>query len=122
MAKAHHAETGPTDAEGFISRLACSLVGITQEITIEKGSLSFELYQKPTSLEVFQCNYGLNPRFMDQLGDTLRISGKDMHNEPRIIELPDHRFFMATLFLPQQTSRPGKPHPLIAGFIRVAAG
>ncbi len=33
-----------------------------------------------------------------------------------MVELPAHPFFVATLFLPQLRSAPGRPHPLLAGF------
>ena len=43
--------------------------------------------------------------------------------EIRIVELPEHPFFMATLFLPQARSTAASPHPLIAGYAAaVAAG
>ena len=31
-------------------------------------------------------------------------------------------FFVATLFQPQLSSRPGQPHPVVAGFLRASAG
>jgi CTP synthase (UTP-ammonia lyase) len=41
--------------------------------------------------------------------------------ETRAIESPTHRFFIATLFQPQLSSKPGKPHPIIVEFLRAAA-
>lgn len=41
-------------------------------------------------------------------------------NEIRAVELPNHRFFIATLFQPQLSSKPGTPHPLIVQFLRAA--
>ena len=38
-----------------------------------------------------------------------------------IIELPGHRFFIGTLFVPQAQSTPERPHPLINGFISAVA-
>jgi CTP synthase (UTP-ammonia lyase) len=32
------------------------------------------------------------------------------------VEIADHPFFLATLFLPQARSSSGHPHPLIAGY------
>jgi CTP synthase (UTP-ammonia lyase) len=40
----------------------------------------------------------------------------DDDGEVRIVELDDHPFFLATLFCFQTRSRPGEPHPLVAGF------
>jgi CTP synthase (UTP-ammonia lyase) len=50
----------------------------------------------------------------------LQISGVDQDGEPRVIELTGHRFFVATLFVPQTRSQVGRPHPLVAAFL--AAG
>ena len=36
------------------------------------------------------------------------------------IELPDHPWFFASQFHPEFLSRPMKPHPLFAGFIKAA--
>jgi CTP synthase (UTP-ammonia lyase) len=38
-----------------------------------------------------------------------------------VVELPDHKFFIATLFVPQMRSRPGLPHPLVTGWLQAAA-
>jgi CTP synthase (UTP-ammonia lyase) len=43
-------------------------------------------------------------------------SGADDAGEIRIVELPDHLFFVATLFQPQTRSTGAKPHPLLVGF------
>jgi hypothetical protein len=37
-------------------------------------------------------------------------------------EWPGHPFFIATLFVPQTQSRPGKPHPLTQGFVQAVLG
>jgi len=44
------------------------------------------------------------------------VSGVGGEGEIRIVELPSHPFFLATLFLPQTRSTAGRPHPLIAGY------
>jgi CTP synthase len=50
----------------------------------------------------------------------LRVSARGSGGEPRAVELPRHRFFIATLFQPQLTSRPEAPHPIWLGFVRAA--
>ena len=42
--------------------------------------------------------------------------------EARIVELPSHPFFTATLFCFQTRSRPEEPHPLVTGLVEAAAG
>jgi CTP synthase (UTP-ammonia lyase) len=43
------------------------------------------------------------------------------NGDVRAIESSKHRFFIATLFQPQLSSEPGKPHPIIVEFLRAAA-
>jgi len=72
-------------------------------------------------VERFQCNYGLNEKYRNDLSDgNLKISGFDDDDNARIIEIPNHRFFIATLFLPQFTSKSGMSHPLILSFVKAA--
>jgi CTP synthase (UTP-ammonia lyase) len=51
---------------------------------------------------------------------TLMISGVDQAGEPRVIELAGHSFFVATLYVPQMQSRPGRPHPLVSAWLNAA--
>ena len=39
-----------------------------------------------------------------------------------IVEIPQHRWFVAAQFHPEFKSRPNKPHPLFFGFVKAAAG
>ena len=41
--------------------------------------------------------------------------------EIRAIESPTHRFFVATLFQPQLSSKDKNPHPLVLAFVQAAA-
>ena len=50
----------------------------------------------------------------------LKITGVDVEGEARIVELSDHTFYVATLFLPQVSSKPDRPHPLIVAYLRAA--
>ena len=52
----------------------------------------------------------------------LNISGRDENGEVRAVELAGHRFFIATLFQPEQSAFTGVEHPLIRCFLRAAAG
>ena len=53
-------------------------------------------------------------KYRNDLSDgNLKITGFDEDNNARIIEIPNHRFFIATLFLPQFASKPGMSHPLL---------
>lgn len=73
-------------------------------------------------MEQFLCNYGVNPEFRDEiLRGKLVVSGVGPDEEIRMIELPGHRFYLATLFVPQMVSAPEKPHPLIVAYLEAAA-
>ena len=72
--------------------------------------------------ERYFCSYGIDPGFEKLLVDRgLPIVGRADDGTPRILELPDHPFFIATLFVPQSRSTPAAPHPLVTGFLRAAA-
>lgn len=71
--------------------------------------------------EQFACNYGLNPQFQDKVEKgRLKITGVDLYGEVRVVEILEHPFYVATLFLPQISSAPGSPHPLIVAYLRAA--
>jgi len=121
MPDAEHEETSPSAASLVISKLVCSLVGQEQAISILPGSLAAQAYQSGSAMEKFRCNYGLNPAYQEKiLSGALTVSGLDESGEVRIVELSGHPFFIATLFIPQLSSRPGAPHPLITAYLSAA--
>lgn len=82
------------------------------------GSLAARLYETDVTVEAFYCSYGLAEEYVPELErHGLRVTGVDDDGQARIVELPSHRFFVATLFLPQM--RPG--HPLVEGFLAAAS-
>jgi CTP synthase (UTP-ammonia lyase) len=104
-----------------ISRLSCSLVGTTQTLTILPGTLAHRLYGQTEINEDFACNYGLNPPYREQFHNSeLALVATDADGEVRMVELPTHPFFLATLFLPQLRSWPEQPHPLIRAYLEAA--
>jgi CTP synthase (UTP-ammonia lyase) len=116
---AEHEETAPEAPRLVISKLTCSLVGITQPLTILPGTLAHRAYGVGAATEQFACNYGLNPAYHEHIGQGgLQVAGRDAAGEVRIIELTAHRFFLATLFLPQLSSSPARPHPLIVAYLQ----
>lgn len=71
--------------------------------------------------EQYYCNYGVNEEYEKQFQAAgLRISARGVQGETRAVELPDRRFFIATLFQPQLSSRPEAPHPFWLAFLRAA--
>jgi len=118
---AEHEETAPSAPTLLVSKLACSLVGRTQTIKIIPGSLVHRAYGREEVTEQFACSYGLNPRFRGKVEKgQLKITGVDLDGEVRVVEVSDHPFYVATLFLPQISSDPESPHPLIVAYLRAA--
>jgi CTP synthase (UTP-ammonia lyase) len=90
-------------------------------IAIAPGSMASRLHGTLHVQESFNCSYELNPQFETALESRgLRIAGRGEGGEARIVELPRNRFYIATLFQPQLSSKPGAPHPIIAAFVRAA--
>ena len=119
---AQHAEYDPYASTLFISRLACSLAGREMELKFESGSRVAEIYGSTSAREEYYCNFGVNPRKVGfWAGSGLRISGSDREGEVRVIELPDHPFYVGTLFVPQTRSTERRPHPLVTAFIKAVA-
>jgi CTP synthase (UTP-ammonia lyase) len=121
MQDAEHEETAPSAPTLLISKLTCSLIGKTQTIEITLGSFAHQAYGQKEVTEQFHCHYGLNPQFRDTVDmGQLKITGVDVEGDARIVELANHPFYVATLFLPQISSRPERPHPLIVAYLKAA--
>jgi CTP synthase (UTP-ammonia lyase) len=118
---AQHAEYDPYASRLFVSELTCSLAGQTLPVRVVAGSLAGELYGAAEVEERYYCNFGLNPEYRGLLENGgLRVSGVDADGEARVLELPGHPYYLATLFVPQTSSTPERPHPLITGLLRAA--
>lgn len=118
---AQHAEYDPYASDLFISELSCSLAGQAMEVRLESNSRAARGYGRTQTLEQYYCNFGLNPEHQGRLHEGgLRIVGKDQDGEARVLELPNHRFYIATLFVPQLSSSAGFPHPLITAYLEAA--
>lgn len=118
---AQHAEYDPYASDLFITELSCSLAGLEMEVRLAADSRAARFYGRTEAVERYYCNFGLNPehqRLLDEGG--LRVVGVDQDGEARVLELPDSRFFIATLFVPQLHSTPESPHPLITAYLRAA--
>lgn len=119
---AEHVEYNPYASNLLISRLECSLAGQVLTIEINEDSRVFSIYKKQFIKEHYYCNFGLNPKYQEILDKGgLRVVGVDENNEARILELADHVFFVATLFVPQLNSSPANPHPLLLAFLEAMA-
>ena len=122
MKEADHEESSPGASVKLISKLTCSLVGQMNNVRIVPGSQAHQIYGRDETAENFACNYGLNESFSGLIaGKDMRISGYDSDGTVRMVELPGHPFFIATLFVPQTNSTAHKPHPLIVAYLQAAS-
>lgn len=105
----------------FISALNCSLIGETRNILLTKGTKVAQVYGLESSEERFNCNFGLNDQFKNQIiAHGFVAAGTDKTGDMRILELPQNKFYIATLFQPQLSSTQEKPHKLILAFLKSA--
>ena len=91
-------------------------MGQAQPVEIKPGTRAASLYRIARATEPYYCNYGLNPSYEARLENAgVVVSGRGPGGEVRIIELPEHPFFVATLFVPRRQVVEGGPHPIYAG-------
>lgn len=121
ISDAQHAAVDPGATNLFITALSCSLAGETRELYFMEGSRAFGYYGQASAVERYNCSFGLNPEYQKLLDeDGFKVAGTDETREARVLELPQHRFYVATLFVPQMSSTVTSPHKLITAFLASA--
>ena len=89
---------------------------------IQKGTKAYEIYGSEKISERHRHRYEVNNDYREALisgGMTLSGLSPDGHIV-EMCEIKDHPWFVATQAHPEFKSRPNKPHPLFAGFIKAA--
>lgn len=122
ISAAGHREIDPKTSEPVITNLACSLIEASETLRPVKGTRFHEIYGADEIRETYHCSYGLNPDYIPRLVQGgLRVGVLGPKGETRALELPAHRFFLATLFQPERSSLSGKRHPVITAFVAAAS-
>lgn len=122
LARVEHAEIMPDADELLIVPLECSLKGHEEAVMVVPGTLAAKILGPGRRTERYNCSYGLNPQYLETLTDAgLRFSGFDDSGHVRMIEIPGHPFFVATLFQPERQDDRSQPHPVIRAFAAAAA-
>lgn len=87
---------------------------------LKEGSLVQELYGKNEVIERHRHRYEVNPDFIEKLeSNGLLFSGRSPDRRlMEFLEIPDHKFFIATQAHPEFTSRFENPNPLFLGFVK----
>jgi CTP synthase (UTP-ammonia lyase) len=124
LAGAAHAETDPSAEVRVIAPLACSLVGQERTVTPVPGTLLESLCGAAPFPGFHWCGYGLDPAHTDALvAARLVVSARADDAGVEAVELPAHRFYLATLFQPQMgSSRRTSPHPVVTALVDAAGG
>lgn len=127
-----HGEDEPGAEAKLITGVACPapgraasgalLSGAPIRIHLREDSRARTIVGADRIEEEFNCNFELNPEFDEIFEETgLEFTGFGDRGESRIFEIPDHPFYVATLFQPQRKSRPGAPSPFALGFVEAVA-
>lgn len=126
LPSATHAEIDPHAPELLLVPLCCDLFGEESEVMIAEGTRTADVMGGGPATERYFCRYGLARSYEEILtSHGLVISGRDADGEARVVELPDHAFFIGTLFQPELSSDATWVHPLVLAFcdaVRSRAG
>jgi CTP synthase (UTP-ammonia lyase) len=122
LADAAHAELDPEAPDPVVAPLACSLIEQEREVTCVLGTRLAAICGTAPFTGFHYCSHGLADGFVERLEETgVVISAHAEDAGVEGLELPDHPFFVATLFQPQIGALSGAPlHPLIAAFVEEA--
>ena len=130
IADADSAENNSGSSHCLVTPLSCSLpnrreggpkASGEERLKILPGTRLHSICGSDDDSEQYYCNYGVNEEYEKQFQAAgLRVSARGIQGETRAVELPGHRFFIATLFQPQLSSRPEAPHRFWLAFLRAA--
>ncbi|MCU1359346.1 MAG: hypothetical protein JWN99_635 [Ilumatobacteraceae bacterium] len=114
-----HAENDPQTEAPLIKALDCSLVGEERTVHVVPVTRCANILGTEPRTERYFCSYGLDEAYLDDLtGAGLVIAGRDQQGDIRLAELPDHPFFVGSLFQPELSSSRAWVHPLIRAFLQ----
>ena len=93
-----------------------------ERITIEPKSKVFKkLYENFNTVELTSSRFSLYPQLVDQLESGLvDVEAVNHFNEPEVISLRKHEFFLSCAFCPQISSTRDLPHPIIYTFLKMS--
>lgn len=94
-----------------------------ERIDVQPKTAAMEkLYENCSSVELSATRYSMYPQLLEQLvGQFIDIEAVNQFDDPEIITLKEHSFFLATSFCPQISSTRDLPHPLVYTFLKLSA-
>ncbi len=112
-------EDGKVEQRNESSDLGGTMRVGAQLCHLEDGSKVAELYNSSTCMERHRHRYEVNNNYVEQLKAAgLSFTGLSQDKKlVEIIEIKEHRWFVAGQFHPEFTSTPRDGHPLFEGFV-----
>ena len=91
-----------------------------QVCKLKKSSNAYKMYKKSEIIERHRHRYEVNPNYVDALSSAgLEIVGKSKDGKlVEMIEIKDHKWFLACQFHPEFTSNPRDGHPIFNSYIK----
>lgn len=110
------------DQKGLVAKGGTMRLG-SQDVHLEKDTHLQEIYDRDDISERHRHRYEVNKRFIPQLKDAGMVVAATHPGRGLVeaIEIEEHPFFIACQFHPELESRPTKPHPIFAAFIKAAS-
>ena len=92
------------------------------ECQLNPGTHAYRLYGKEMIKERHRHRYEFNNFYRNEITDKgMVISGQSPDDKlVEMVEIPDHPWYIGVQFHPEFKSRPNRPHPLFASFIKAA--
>ena len=87
---------------------------------IKKGSNSYKMYKSLEIVERHRHRYEVNPKFKEaMIKEGLNVVGTSIDGKlVEMIEIPNHKWFLACQFHPEFTSNPRDGHPIFNSYIK----
>jgi len=87
---------------------------------LKKNSNSFKMYKKQDIIERHRHRYEVNPMYKDEMIKSgLNVVGTSIDGKlVEMIEIPNHKWFLACQFHPEFTSNPRDGHPIFNSYIK----
>lgn len=90
-----------------------------EKVTIVPHSSAFiRLLENHTTFELTSSRYSIYPQILSQLKESIDIEAYNQFEDPEIVSLKNHDFFVASGYCPQISSTRELPHPLVYTFIK----
>jgi CTP synthase len=91
-----------------------------QVCKLKRSSKVYKMYKKNEIVERHRHRYEVNPAYVDQLINSgLSLVGTSVDGKlVEMIEVPNHKWFLACQFHPEFTSNPRDGHPIFNSYIK----